>query len=283
MSQLINHIYEFGPFRLNATERLLFREGRHIPLTPKAFEVLLALVESPGHVIEKNDLIKKVWPDTFVEEVNLAKNVYSLRKILGDDNSNGEYIETIPRRGYRFVARVKEIWDEQVGSAVAMQKELAQADEREESGLHLENEDHFLREPNITAGLGLISAPSQSLSIRFTLAPVLIALILVIAFVVWLIVYKTEDRSSPSSLKIVPLTSYPGRESHTAFSPTGEQIAFVWDGEKGDNSDIYIRSLSGGQPIRLTTDPASESHPAWSPDGRYIAFFRQSTESSGYY
>src|SRR5262245_38660875 len=137
MSQSINHIYEFGPFRLNATERLLFREGRHIPLTPKAFEVLLALVESPGHVIEKNDLIKKVWPDTFDEEVNLAKNVYSLRKILseGDDHGNGEYIETIPRRGYRFVARVKEIWDEQTGSSNALQ-EIAKTEGRDDAGWH---------------------------------------------------------------------------------------------------------------------------------------------------
>src|SRR5215510_2196180 len=199
MSQSINHIYEFGPFRLNATERLLFREGRHIPLTPKAFEVLLALVESPGHVIEKNDLIKKVWPDTFVEEVNLAKNVYSLRKILSDDNSNGEYIETIPRRGYRFVARVKEIWDEQTGSAIAL-RELDDIDERDESRPFLDNQiyhinnannDRFLQAQNIPAG-----DSSRSLSIRFALAPVLIILSLVVALVVWLVGYRTEERPS---------------------------------------------------------------------------------------
>src|SRR5690242_9058627 len=78
MSQTARHLYEFGPFRLDATERLLLRGEQHIPLTPKAFETLLVLVEHGGHVIEKNELMKKVWPNTFVEEVNLAKNVSSL-------------------------------------------------------------------------------------------------------------------------------------------------------------------------------------------------------------
>ena len=74
MSQPVNHLYEFGPFRLDATERLLLRDEHHIHLPPKALETLLVLVENGGHVIDKDELIKKVWPDTFVEEVNLAKD-----------------------------------------------------------------------------------------------------------------------------------------------------------------------------------------------------------------
>src|SRR2546426_10729818 len=103
MSQTVRHLYEFGPFRLDATERLLLRDEQHVPLTPKAFETLLVLVEHGGHVIDKDELMKKVWPNTFVEEVNLAKNVSSLRKTLGHEHSEN-YIETIPKRGYRFVA-----------------------------------------------------------------------------------------------------------------------------------------------------------------------------------
>src|SRR5215510_14676864 len=104
---------EFGPFRLDATERLLLRGEQHIPITPKAFETLLVLVEHGGHVIDKNELMKKVWPNTFVEEVNLAKNVSSLRKILAGEESEQHYIETIPKRGYRFVAGVREVWAEE--------------------------------------------------------------------------------------------------------------------------------------------------------------------------
>ena len=80
MSQTVRHLYEFGPFRLDATERLLLRDEQHVPLTPKAFETLLMLVEHGGHMIDKDELMKKVWPNIFVEEVNLAKNVFLSKK-----------------------------------------------------------------------------------------------------------------------------------------------------------------------------------------------------------
>jgi DNA-binding winged helix-turn-helix (wHTH) protein len=128
MSEQVRHLYEFGPFRLDATERLLLRDQQHIPLTPKAFETLLVLVEHGGHVIDKTELMKKVWPDTFVEEVNLAKNVSSLRKILGSEQSE-HYIETIPKRGYRFVAGVREVWSEE-SSPIVRPPDLSSSVER---------------------------------------------------------------------------------------------------------------------------------------------------------
>jgi DNA-binding winged helix-turn-helix (wHTH) protein len=84
MSLQTKHIYEFGPFRLDAAEHLLLRDGEAVPLTPKAFDLLLALVERHGHLLEKDELLKTVWPDTFVEEANLASNISQLRKTLGD-------------------------------------------------------------------------------------------------------------------------------------------------------------------------------------------------------
>src|SRR5207237_9368200 len=117
MSHSVKHLYEFGPFRLDATERLLLRNQQHIPLTPKDFETLLVLVEHDGHVIDKDEMMKKVWPDTFVEEVNLAKNVSCLRKILATEHLE-HYIETIPKRGYRFVAGGREVRAEEAAPQV---------------------------------------------------------------------------------------------------------------------------------------------------------------------
>ncbi len=103
------HLYEFGQFRIDNVERLLLRGEETIPLTPKAIDTLLVLVANSGRVVEKDELMKSVWPDTFVEEGALARNVSVLRKALGDDLEEFQYIETIPKRGYRFVAPVKDL------------------------------------------------------------------------------------------------------------------------------------------------------------------------------
>jgi DNA-binding winged helix-turn-helix (wHTH) protein/tetratricopeptide (TPR) repeat protein len=103
MSSPGNDFYEFGPFRLDLAERVLFRDGRPLTLTPKAFDLLLALVERGGHVTGKEELMSAVWPDTAVEESNLTHHISVLRKMLGER----AYIETVPRRGYRFLAEVR--------------------------------------------------------------------------------------------------------------------------------------------------------------------------------
>jgi DNA-binding winged helix-turn-helix (wHTH) protein len=99
-------LYEFDCFRVDPVQRVLTRGDQLIPLTPKAFELLLALVESEGRLVEKDELLKRVWPDTFVEEGSLAQNISVLRKTLSE-TGGGQYIQTIARRGYRFVAPVK--------------------------------------------------------------------------------------------------------------------------------------------------------------------------------
>src|SRR5262245_14242598 len=108
MIQRSLHFYEFGPFRLNATERLLHRGDEIVPLTPKVLDTLLILVENSGHIVEKNELMEQLWPDSFVEESSLTQNISLLRKALADGGIDSNYIETIPKRGYRFVAQVTE-------------------------------------------------------------------------------------------------------------------------------------------------------------------------------
>jgi DNA-binding winged helix-turn-helix (wHTH) protein len=102
MQQQTQGFYIFGPFHLDAGNRLLLRAGEPVPLTLKAVETLLVLVENAGRVVTKDELMRSVWPDTFVEEGNLAKNVFALRKALGDADDGREYIETLPKRGYLF-------------------------------------------------------------------------------------------------------------------------------------------------------------------------------------
>jgi DNA-binding winged helix-turn-helix (wHTH) protein/TolB-like protein/Tfp pilus assembly protein PilF len=119
VTQQAKHFYEFGPYRLDTAERVLLRDGQPVPLTPKALQTLLVLVESSGRILDKDVLLSRVWPDTFVEEITLAQNVSTLRKMLGVDQQGRQYIETVPRRGYRFVANVSEWRDEGSNLVVA--------------------------------------------------------------------------------------------------------------------------------------------------------------------
>lgn len=102
------HIYEFGPFRLDAEERVPWRDGEAVSIPPKDLETLLVLVERAGHIVEKDELLQKVWPGVFIEEGNLARHVFNIRQVLGDAPDGRNYIETVPKRGYRFVGAVKE-------------------------------------------------------------------------------------------------------------------------------------------------------------------------------
>lgn len=109
MSKQPSRVYGFGPFRLNVTERLLQRSDAEVPLTPKVIDTLVVLVENSGHVLAKDELMSELWPDSFVEESSLTQNISLLRKALNENGNGEQYIETIPKRGYRFVARVHEI------------------------------------------------------------------------------------------------------------------------------------------------------------------------------
>ncbi len=113
MPMQAKRFYEFGPFRLDLEECLLVREGESVSLPPKVFETLKVLVENSGHVLKKEDLMAKIWPDSFVEESNLAQNVSALRKVLGETAGGQKYIETLTKRGYRFIAPVKEVLEEE--------------------------------------------------------------------------------------------------------------------------------------------------------------------------
>jgi TolB-like protein/DNA-binding winged helix-turn-helix (wHTH) protein len=109
MSEENKHFYEFGPFRLDPLKRRLMRDGEPVRLTPKAFDLLLVLVEERGRTVEKDELFAKVWPGTVVEENNLNQNITALRKSLGDSRQESQYIATIPGLGYRFVAEVRTV------------------------------------------------------------------------------------------------------------------------------------------------------------------------------
>jgi len=277
------HLYEFGPFRLQPEEHLLLRDGQAISLAPKVFDTLLVLVQNSGHLLEKDELLRLIWPDTFVEEGSLTKNVFVLRKILEEGQGGKEYIETIPKRGYRFVAPVREV-----------REPIAEGPKEDESGLSSSDTSQPGRMGRGESNAGLTTEPlvgnGQTLSPATSrrrvvwMACLLLVVLLIGAMATWRIGLRVPSSPPPTSpMKVVPLTTLVGNESDPSFSPDGNQVAFVWSGEKNDNADIYVKSIGSETQLRLTTDPAADTSPIWSPDGRWIAFHRQSATERGVY
>ena len=128
MPWLTDHSYRFGEFTLDADQKVLLRHGKPLLLAPKVLETLLTLVQNSGRIIEKEELMTRLWPDTFVEDSNLTYTIVQLRKTLGDDARHPRYIETVPKRGYRFIVDVEEVLsDTQVAGVGLIEGEQARA------------------------------------------------------------------------------------------------------------------------------------------------------------
>ena len=241
----MNQQYEFGPYSLDSQKRILKNQGEPVPLNSKAFDLLLVLVEESGRIVEKDELMKRLWPDSFVEEGNLSVQVSALRKALGETPNDHQYIVTIPGRGYRFAEAIR---------AVGNGREFGGA------GGRSFNERKISVEPLDWAG-HCVGAGWR----RCRMASFLCS----------------GTQSCPAPPRVIPFTSFQGYEEDPAFSPDGNQLAFAWGGEKDDNRDIYVQLIGAGPPLRLTNHPDADLSPAWSPDGRTIAFIRQSKTGAG--
>jgi Tol biopolymer transport system component/DNA-binding winged helix-turn-helix (wHTH) protein len=239
-------VIRFGPFEVDLEEGLIRKRGVRLKLQAQPFQVLAALLENPGKAVTRDELRKRLWPDeTFVDfEHGLNAAVTRLRQALGDSAERPRYIETLTKYGYRFLAGVE---------------------------MKLVTAEEINSHANSETTVNLITKPKDSGARIWILGGILLAVACVIGVAIF---FFATDSEAPSR-EPVPLTAFAGRELSPALSPDGNQVAFMWNGEKEDNFDIYVMSLSSGTPVRLTTDPADDVSPAWSPDGRSIAFIRR--------
>lgn len=199
MSTRSQHLYEFGPYRLDTAEQLLLRDGEPVPLTPKAFETLVALVVRSGHLVDKDELMKLVWSDAFVEESNLTNNVYALRKMLGQGENGRSYIETVPKRGYRFTAPVRELSAE----ALVVEKRTVTRVVTEEAV------EASQRQSMSGAGeqLAVVQVPAHA-ELRSTWPWLLITLLAVALSIGGLYIYRSLTAAPPSQIQSIAVLPF---------------------------------------------------------------------------
>ncbi len=272
--------YEFGPFRVDTIKYVLTRDGEVVPLSLKAFEILLALIQNRGQVLEKNELLQRVWPDTVVEENNLARNISALRKALDEQPNEHHYILTVPGRGYRFVASVREVdgaSEEFMALPTNGNGSMADAG----AALYPLNGAEIASRPAINEAaetldaLNVKTVPRKRLTIiaLAALATITIAILAILS-----INRRSQDDSPPPQHKLWQLTFDPGLESEPSWSPDGRMIAYSSD--RSGNFDIWVQPVGEGNPVRVTTSEAHDWQPDWAPEGNRLVF-RSEREGGG--
>ena len=249
-------IVRFSDFELNLRSGELRRAGTRINLQEQSFQTLAQLLEHPGDIVTREELRQRLWPaDTFVDfERGLNAAIKRLRDTLGDSAESPRFVETLHRRGYRFIAPVD------LGFIAPVDGAAETANEQPGTQSVVVEQMPAGRSTPLRGWIGKGTAIG------------LAAVILVVASIA---LFRKAPPATGAPARIAPLTRLAGKEAWPAFAPDGEQVAFAWSGEKFDNNDIYVTLVGSTAVRRLTTDPADDYAPSWSPDGRRIAFLRR--------
>jgi Tol biopolymer transport system component/DNA-binding winged helix-turn-helix (wHTH) protein len=242
-------LLRFGNFEVDLHTGELRKGGVKQKFGGQPFQVLSILLERPGDVVTREELQKRLWPDTFVDvDHNLNTAINKIREVLGDSAESPRFVETLPRRGYRFIGELEP----------PMQPVVA-----------AEPDYGFLsrRWLKIAAGVLAISV---------------VAVAAVVAYR-W---HRPQGPQEQATLTAVPFTALPGQATSPAFSPDGSRIVFAWNGNPAHGAkgfDLYVKALGSETLLRLTQHPSEWISPAWSPDGTQIAFHRIAGANTGIY
>ncbi|MCC7156152.1 MAG: winged helix-turn-helix transcriptional regulator, partial [Bryobacterales bacterium] len=242
-------LWRFGSFEVDREAEEIRKSGIRLHLPGQPFQILTILLEHAGQVVTREELRQWLWPEDppadFDRSLNTAVN--RLRSVLCDAAGSVRYIETLPRKGYRFVAPVERLVRPAKSAAIPANVPPAAA------ARELPGTARYKRALTLVAAAGALIAAA------------------------WII---NRRAAVPTAAHIVALTGYPGAETTPSWSPDGTRVAFSWNGGTGSNLDVYVLQLGSAAPERLTESTGNEFAPRYSPDGRRIAFYRRAGDSA---
>ena len=226
-------LVRFGPFEVDLAAGELRKGGVKLKLAGQPFQVLAILLERPGQVVSREELQKRLWPDTFVDvDHNLNTAINKIREVLGDSAENPRFVETLPRRGYRFVAPVE--------------------------GMHA------------AQGPGGSGVLQESRMVWIRRTSILFVVLVLLAAVAFFIFRRSKSPASLAQRTLTRLTFDDGLQIGATWSPDGRFIAY--SSNRGGKFDIWVQQVSGGDPVQITKGPGHNWQPDWSPDGKFIAY-----------
>lgn len=244
--------------RINTIES----DGEALHVEPKIMQVLVTLAGAPGEVVTREKIRDAVWPDVFVGEDVLIRAISEIRRAFQDDPRSSHIIQTVPKVGYRLVAKVSQppCSDQPKNASGAAPPAL----------------------PPEVVTTHPHSSPERNCTVRSRFLFPALAIGVLLALIGTGIAVLRSNRSGLAGVGYSshPLTTYPGSQRQPALSPDGNAVAFIWQKPEENEGHIYIKLLTSESPVRLTSGTGAELSPAWSPDGRQIAFIRRQDEKA---
>jgi len=256
----------FGPFLADLDSQELFKNKIRLKIPGQSFRVLALLLGKPGVLVTREELQQSMWPsDTFVDfDHGLSAAVNRLRDALGDSADNPRYIETLPRRGYRFIGEIGPADQGNTGNDVeGGVEELTAADASDASN-----------------GVGHARRSKKTMVVGVVVVGAVLVVVLGFVFL------RSKPQASSKASVPIPFSTLPGSDTAPAFSPDGSRIAFAWNGNPQSRSagyDVYVKALGSETLLQLTHHPSEWISSAWSPDGTQIAIHRMAGSESGIY